>query len=112
MKRIRFKRVVLILIVAIALVGAMLFVLSWWGQEDARLQSLPPLEPPALQLPSLPLTPQTMTDAQKQAAVEQAGEDARLAALAAGQSEGQAQAAAEQARIQARNIFYPTPSKP
>jgi len=114
MKKIRFYWLIAGLILAIVLVGAMLVGFIWWQIEGG--QNKPPLAPlvpqqaaggAALSLPSLPTTPQTMTDEMRQAAIEQAGEDARLAALASGQSEAQAQAAASQAQAAARAIFYP-----
>jgi len=115
MKKIRFYRlavilimaILLVLIMVILLVGVVLLALYWWSNEGDRTQSSSPITPPALQLPLFPLTPQTMTDAQRQAAIEAAGEDARQAALTSGQSEAQAQEAASIARATAQTVFMP-----
>jgi len=113
LKKIRFYRLFAVLILAILIVGVVLFILSWLKQdEDKASISTPhqeqiqePAHGPALGLPQLPLNPQTMTDAQKRQAIATAGEDAMQSALASGQSEERARQAAERARQQARLIF-------
>jgi len=112
LRKIRFRRLFAVLVVVIILIGAVLVALFWSGkgEDEAIVSPLPQqpiLEGPVFELPSLPLTPQTMTDAQREAAIEAAGEDALGAALSVGQSEEMAKIAAERARQAARSVFYP-----
>jgi len=107
MRKIRFHKLFIVLIVAIILCFCLLLI-SFWGQKEADKEILlPSPQVSPLGLPSLPLTPKTMTEAQKQAAIERAVEDAFNAALASGQSEEKAQIAANLARQRARSVFYP-----
>jgi len=119
MRKIRFYRLFFILIVAVIFVAAFLVILFQQGQVDAppQQQSLPSSPQPipssrqqelGLELPQLPLTPQTMTNEQKEAAIETAAQDAYTSALATGQSEERARQAGDQIRHQARRAFYPS----
>jgi len=107
----------MVLMLAILIVGMVLFVLSWLKQDEDKVpvstpsqeQIQQPAQGPALGLPQLPLNPQTMTDAQKRQAIATAAEDAMQSALASGQSEERARQAAERARQQARLIFEVAP---
>jgi len=105
LRKIRFYQLFIVLMLAILIVGVVLFALSWMRQdEDKVIGSLPP-QGTILELPQLPLTPQTMTPAERQAAIDEAVFDARGAALASGQTEEQAQEAANRARAAALKIF-------
>lgn len=70
------------------------------GQSDGSETAAKP------KLPPLPLTPATMTAAQKQAAVSRARQNAEAAALAAGQSEAEAKQAGEAMEQAADAAFY------
>jgi len=108
MRKLCFWRLFFVLIVVVIFVGGSLIVFSPWQEKINDISPPPSPQEPTLSLPLLPPSPQVMSDAQKSAAIEQAGHDAFTAALASGQDEDIARNAAERARIQARDIFYPT----
>jgi len=69
--------------------------------EDSRPEGRP------ITLPDLRRNAATMSDEEKQAAIEQVAQDAATAAIASGQGEIIANEAAREARQYARRIFYP-----
>jgi len=93
MKKIRCKHLVLLLLLL-----ALLLVVHAMMQPRMPHEAdgtAPDPEGQALQLPAVPLTPATMTEAQKQAAIEAARQDAVAAASASGQTPQQAQTAGD-----------------
>lgn len=104
MKKLRWGRISFAVIVLIILIVAAIQFLRSWTGSDTYQGALP--DGPALNLPDAPLTPATMSDAQKKAAIEQARQDAIAAALASGQTEESASVAGDVAAQAANRAFY------
>lgn len=98
MKRLRWRRIVALIIILILLIIGIKCVYTTFiynGAKNVTGDGVP--EGPALSLPQVPLTPSNMTPEQKQSVIEQMIKDAKAAALASGQSEDQAEAFAKKA---------------
>lgn len=109
MKRIRWGRVILVLILFMILgIGAYIGQKIFLGGAPLipiQGETLPDGSP--INLPEPPKTPATMSDAERESAIEQARQDAIAAAKATGQSDDNAQKAGEAAATSARKAFYP-----
>lgn len=109
MKKIRWGRVILVLILLLILgVGAYIGQRMFFGAPiiaPTQVETLPDGSP--IKLPEPPKTPATMSDTEREAAIEQARQDAIEAAKATGQSDDNAQKAGDTAATAARKAFYP-----
>ncbi|GEM_PF-1503118 len=98
MKRLRWGRIIILVIILILLILAIKWAYTSFvggGTKGVDGNTLP--EGAALSIPDAPLTPSNMTEEQKQEVVNKLMEDAKAAALASGQSEEQADAFAKKA---------------
>jgi len=109
-RKVHFRRTFIVLIIAILFMGILVAILPWWQENKSGdgEQASVSVAVPEFELPQLPLTPRTMSEEQREAAIVTAADDAFNAAVASGQSEERAQIAAQWARQKAHNVFYHT----
>lgn len=106
MKKLRWNRILILIIILILIMAGL-----WWGYSwltggahtNSGESKLP--EGQAISLPKMPLTPSNMSDAQKQDVINKLMEDAKASALASGQNEEQAEKFAISAGAVARQAM-------
>lgn len=100
MKKIRWKRLILLLIILIIIAAAINYGVRWFSSNHGNLP-----QGQEIKVPEAPLTPQNMSDKQKQDVIDQAQRDAIEAAIAAGQSDSEAQKFGELAKKTAQKAM-------
>lgn len=105
MKKIRWNRLILLLIFLIIVAAAINYGVRWFS---SNLGNLP--QGQEIAIPEAPLTPQNMSEKQKQDVIDQAQRDAIEAAIAAGQPQSEAQKFGELAKISAQKAMSRPPT--
>lgn len=101
MKKLRWGRILFLIILVLLLLGG-----GYWGYNKFLNPNGKLPTGSALTLPPAPLTPENMTDKQKQDVIDQARRDAIAAALASGQTQTQANNFGDLAATAATNAMH------
>lgn len=110
MKRVRWGKIIFVLIIVtlFALAGYIAQRVFFVTPTLVPAQSETLIDGSPIALPALAKTPATMSDEERESAIDQARQDAMEAAKATGQNNDNVQKAGDTAAAAARKVFYPS----